>query len=76
MEALRAATSSLLPSDLLNIVLDDSGYRRSLVEENTPEAQALAFLGFDIAAYNRRMQPIAIRAIESAATALLQQENH
>ncbi len=40
METLRAAKPSLLPSDLLNIVLDDSGYRRSLVDENTPEAQS------------------------------------
>ncbi len=49
---------------------------KQVKKENTPEAQALAFLGCDIAAYNRRMQPIAIHAIEDAATALLQQEEH
>lgn len=40
IEALRAAKVSLLPSDLINMVLEESGYRRSLVEEGTVEAQS------------------------------------
>ncbi len=40
MEVLRAAKTTLLPSDLLNMVLEESGYRRSLVDENTVEAQS------------------------------------
>lgn len=40
MEALRAAKPSLLPSDLINMVLEESGYRKSLADENTVEAQS------------------------------------
>lgn len=40
METLRAAKQNLLPSDLLNTVLEDSGYRQSLIDENTVESQS------------------------------------
>lgn len=40
IEALRAAKQSLLPSDLLNMVLEESGYRQSLIDENTVESQS------------------------------------
>lgn len=40
LETLRAAQASLNPSDLVNMVLEESGYRRSLVDENTVESQS------------------------------------
>ena len=40
MESLRAAKVNLLPSDLIQMVLDESGYRQSLVAENSVEAQS------------------------------------
>lgn len=40
IETLRAAKQSLLPSDLLNMVLEESGYRQSLIDENTVESQS------------------------------------
>jgi len=40
VEGLKAAKGSLLPSDLLNFVLEDSGYRKSLSDEQTLEAQS------------------------------------
>jgi DNA helicase-2/ATP-dependent DNA helicase PcrA len=40
MEALRAAKPSLNPSDLINMVLEESGYRKSLIDENTVESQS------------------------------------
>jgi len=40
MEGLYKEKASLLPSDLINRVLEESGYRRSLVEEGTVEAQS------------------------------------
>ncbi len=40
MKRLQRATTELLPSDLINQVLEDSGYRKSLVDEATVESQA------------------------------------
>ncbi len=40
MEALRAAKSSVLPSDLINMAIEESGYRKSLTDEGTVEAQS------------------------------------
>lgn len=40
MEALRASKASLLPSDLINMVLEDSGYRKALTDEHTVESQS------------------------------------
>ena len=40
MERLRAEKSRLLPSDLYSMVLEESGYRESLVKEQTVEAQS------------------------------------
>ena len=40
MEALRAAKNSVLPSDLINMVIEESGYRKSLTDEGTVEAQS------------------------------------
>jgi len=40
IELLKKEAQSLLPSELINRVLEESGYRRSLVEEGTVEAQS------------------------------------
>jgi DNA helicase-2/ATP-dependent DNA helicase PcrA len=40
MEKLRDAKPHLLPSDLINMVLEESGYRKGLSDENTQEAQS------------------------------------
>lgn len=40
METFRQSKDSLLPSDLINLVLEESGYRKALVDENTVEAQS------------------------------------
>src|SRR5207245_2595878 len=40
MEGLRKTKSSILPSDLLNVILEESGYRKSLIDEQTIEAQS------------------------------------
>ncbi len=40
IKRLQRAAGELLPSDLINQVLEDSGYRKSLVDENTIESQA------------------------------------
>lgn len=40
MEGLFKEKGALLPSDLINRVLEESGYRRSLVEEGTVESQS------------------------------------
>ncbi len=39
MESLRNQKEGLLPSDLVSLVLDETGYRKSLIDENTAEAQ-------------------------------------
>ncbi len=38
IESLRAHKEGLLPSDLVGLVLDETGYRKSLVDENSAEA--------------------------------------
>lgn len=40
MQSLEDAKKNLLPSDLLNVVLEESGYRKSLSDENTVESQS------------------------------------
>ncbi len=40
MEGINGAAKSLLPSDLVNLVLEESGYRKSLTDENTIESQS------------------------------------
>jgi len=40
MESLRAAKSSVLPSDLINMAIEESGYRKTLSDEGTVEAQS------------------------------------
>ncbi len=40
MERFRALAPSLLPSDLLQMVLEQTGYRKSLVDENSVESQS------------------------------------
>lgn len=40
MQMLRRQKASLLPSDLLSLVIEESGYRKSLIQENTVEAQS------------------------------------
>jgi len=40
MEALRFSSSTLLPSDLVSVVLEESGYRKMLTDENSVEAQS------------------------------------
>lgn len=40
IESLRAAKSSLLPSDLINLVVEESGYRKALSDEATVESQS------------------------------------
>ena len=40
MEVLRAANNSVLPSDMINMVIEESGYRKSLSDEGTVESQS------------------------------------
>lgn len=40
MEVLRAAKNSVLPSDLINMAIEESGYRKSLTDEGTVESQS------------------------------------
>mgnify|MGYP000266991375 CR=1 FL=1 len=40
MESFRAAKQSILPSDLINMVIEDTGYRKSLSDDHSPEAQS------------------------------------
>ena len=40
MEVLRSSKDSVLPSDLINSVIENSGYRKSLTDEGTVESQS------------------------------------
>jgi DNA helicase-2/ATP-dependent DNA helicase PcrA len=40
VESLRAAKSSVLPSDLINMAIEESGYRKTLSDEGTVESQS------------------------------------
>lgn len=40
MEIMKKEKERLLPSDLLNVILEESGYRRALSDENTTESQS------------------------------------
>jgi len=40
MVSLKKAKNNLLPSDLINVVLEESGYRKSLSDEQTVESQS------------------------------------
>ena len=59
LEGLKAAAVKLLPSDLINVVLEETGYRKSLTDEQTIEAQSrlenLAELRQSIVEFELRM---------------------
>ncbi len=40
MEAFRNSKDKVLPSDLINMVIEDTGYRRSLTDDHSPESQS------------------------------------
>lgn len=40
METFRSSRDKILPSDLINMVIEDTGYRRSLTDDHSPESQS------------------------------------